>query len=417
MRAVLWMVVACAFVLTSSASLADDWPQWLGPRRDGSTSESVAVWTAENPPQVLWRQAVGPGYSSPVIGGGRVYIHSEVPGQQQEEVLAIDLSSGKVAWRDTYERPRYQSALGSGPRATPILSGKRLFTLGINGMLTCYDAESGTRQWQVDLYKKLESTLPPFAVCCSPLVIGNRVIVSVGGDDRCVVALDVKDGQIVWQSLDDVASTSSAVLFAGGSRLAGASPDVVFLTPLRLVGLDPLDGSFRWEYPLAFQPQGTSPTPLVVGDKLIVSTQSHGAVAVQITQEGDNLKASPAWQDAAQKSYFSSGVAKGDLALLVTNTLDVSPVATITCLDAETGKQHWKLPAGYFHASLIRTSDDRLLVLSDAGLLTLLEITAAGPKELARAQVCRGTLVAPALSQGRLVARDDQEVICIDLKP
>jgi outer membrane protein assembly factor BamB len=137
---------------------------------------------------------------------------------------------------------------------------------------------------------------------------------------------------------------------------------------------------------------------------------------VQVGKNGDSLAASAAWQDQKQKSYFSSGVAVGDSLLLVTNALDPTPTAAIACLDGNTGKSLWKLEkAGYFHAGLIRTGDNRILVLNDSGLLTLLEVSPSGAKELARAKVCGGTLVAPALASGRLVARDDKELVCLQL--
>jgi hypothetical protein len=190
----------------------------------------------------------------------------------------------------------------------------------------------------------------------------------------------------------------------------------VFLTPLRLVGLDPLDGTLRWEHAMVFQPQGTSPTPIATGDKLVTSTQAHGAIAVQVGKSGDTLSAKAAWQDQNQKSYFSSGVAVGELVLLVTNQIDMTPTTSIACLDAKSGKALWqKEKAGYFHAGLIRTGDDKVLSLSDSGQLTLLEVEAAGAKELCKAKVCGGTLVNPALAAGRLVVRDDKELICLQL--
>lgn len=406
------------FVLLSCANVAraGDWPQWLGPKRDGGTAEKVAAWNTNEPPKVLWREAVGQAFSSPLVASGRVFVHSCVKEREEEEVLALDAVTGKQLWKDIYPRPRFKSVLGNGPRATPTVAGKRLYTIGINGLLSCYEVEKGKRLWQVDLYKHFKADLPSFSVCCSPLVVGNRVIVSVGGKGHCVVALHADTGEVQWQALDDAASTSSPVLFAGGERLRGAAPDVVFITPLRVVGLDPLDGTLRWEHPMIFQPRGTSPTPVAVGDKMVASTQAHGAVAVRITKKEDKLSAEPAWQNKEMKSYFSSGVAAGDLLFLVTNVVQPLPATAISCLEAKTGKELWKKEkVGYFHAGLIRTGDGKLLVLNDAGILTLLEVGDKGAKEVARAKVCGGTLISPAFSGGRLYARDDKEVICLQL--
>jgi outer membrane protein assembly factor BamB len=409
-RAVFALLVCAAVVQ------ADDWSQWLGPKRDGSTAEKVASWKEKEPPKVLWRQAVGQGFSSPVVAGGRVFIHAWVQDKDEEEVVVFDAVTGKQLWKDSYPRPHFKSVLGNGPRATPTVAGKRLYTIGINGLLSCYEVEKGKRHWQVDLYKQFKADLPSFAVCCSPLVVGNRVIVSVGGKGRCVVALHTDTGDVQWQALDDAASTSSPVLFAGGERLRGAAPDVVFITPLRLVGLDPLDGTLRWEHSMVYQPRGTSPTPLATGDKIVASTQAHGAVAVQVSKKDDKLAAGSAWQNKEMKSYFSSGVAANDLLFLVTNAVEPLPATAITCVEAQTGKELWKKEkVGYFHVGLIRTGDGKLLTLNDAGLLTLLEVDAKVAKEVARAKVCGGTLVSPALAGGRLYVRDNKEVICLQL--
>jgi outer membrane protein assembly factor BamB len=406
------ILLACA-----AAARAGDWPQWLGPKRDGNTTERVAAWKEKESPRVLWRQPIGQGFSSPVVAGGRVFLHTGVKDREEEVVVALDAATGKRLWKDTYARPPFKSVLGTGPRATPTVASKRLYTIGINGLLSCYEVEKGKRLWQVDLYKQFEAELPSFAVCCSPLVIGNRVIVSVGGKGHCVVALHADTGEVQWQALDDAASTSSPVLFAGGGRPRGAVPDVIFMTPLRLVGLDPLDGTVRWEHPMVYQPRGTSPTPVASGDRVVASTQAHGAVAVRVGKKDEKTAAEEAWQNKEMKSYFSSGVAAGDLLLLVTNVVEPLPVTAITCLEARTGKQFWKKDkVGYFHAGLLRTGDGKVLVLNDSGVLTLLEVDDKGAREVARAKVCGGTLVSPALADGRLYVRDGAEVICLQMR-
>jgi outer membrane protein assembly factor BamB len=403
-----------------AAAGAADWPQWLGPKRDGGSTEKVAAWKKGEEPKAVWSKSVGEGYSAPVVAGGRVFVHSRGPDKDkhEEQVVAYDAAKGTELWKDVYKRPAYKSQLGTGPRATPAVAGKRLFTLGINGVLSCYDVEKGKRHWQVDLYKELKADQPRFGVCCSPLVVGNRVIVSVGGKGKCVVALNVESGKVEWQALDDAASTSSAVLFAGGYRPKGGAPDVVFMTPLRVVGLDPLDGSLRWEYSMTFQPAGTSPTPAIIGDKLVASTQAHGAVAIKVGKKEEKPSAESAWQNKEARSYFTSGVAdvKAGVLVLVTNEVGDKPVASLTGLDAKTGKELWKKEAGYYHAGVMRTGDGKLLVLSDAGRLSLWEYDAKGAKELCSATVCAGTLVNPALADGKLYCRDNKgQLVCVQL--
>ena len=316
------------------------------------------------------------------------------PARKRKRSSPCDAVTGKIVWRESYPRPEFKSVLGTGPRATPTVAGKRLYSMGINGLLTCFDVEDGKRVWQLDVYKHFKADLPTFAVCCSPLVIGNRVIVSVGGKGHCVVALNAETGEVEWQALDDAASTSSAVLFAGGARAVGAAPDVVFMTPLRIVALDPLDGKVRWQHPMIFQPQGTSPTPIAVGDRLVASTQAHGALAVRVEEKDDKIGASQSWQMKDAKSYFSSGVASSDRLYLVTNKTDILPSADITCIDPAAGSKLWtKKNVGYFHAGMIRLGDGKLLVLSDSGTLSLLAVDDKGATELASARVSGGTLI------------------------
>jgi len=268
-------------LLVLPASRADDWPQWLGPKRDGGTSEKFGAW--KEAPKKLWEQPVGPGYSVPVIVGERVFVHERVRGKDQEQVVAYDAKTGKELWHEAYDRAPYSSALNTGPQATPTVAGNRLYTFGITGVLSCYEVDTGKRLWQVDAYKKLNATLPRFGVTCSPVVAGNRVIVAVGGKGSSVVAFDTEKGDLQWQALDEPAGTASPVLFAAGGRL----PDAVFMTTLRLVGLNPLDGSVDWEHPLVFQPSGTAPTPMIMGNEMLTSTMTNGSTLIRLGVKED----------------------------------------------------------------------------------------------------------------------------------
>src|SRR5438309_1332641 len=130
-----------ALLVCASFAGAGDWPQWLGPTRDGASPEKVAPW--KDGPKVLWRQPVGEGNSSPVVAGGRVFLHSKVKGKDEEEVLALDVKDGKEVWRKTYPRAAFKSDYGNGPRATPTVADGKLYTYGITGVLTCWDAADG----------------------------------------------------------------------------------------------------------------------------------------------------------------------------------------------------------------------------------------------------------------------------------
>jgi hypothetical protein len=154
-----------------SITRAADWPQWLGPNRDASSLEKVVPWKGS--PKVLWRQPVGMGNSSPIVAEGRVFLHAKAKDTDAEEVVALDAKSGKELWRKEYERPAFRSAFGDGPRATPAAAGGKLYTYGITGVLTCWNAADGKQLWQVDALKKFEAKNIRFGASSSPLVDPN----------------------------------------------------------------------------------------------------------------------------------------------------------------------------------------------------------------------------------------------------
>jgi outer membrane protein assembly factor BamB len=405
------LLLTLALALTLQAA---DWSQWLGPKRDGGSSEKVEPW--KDAPKVLWKAKVGVGFSTPVVVDGKVFVHARINGKDREELIALDAKTGNPLWRTPYDRGPYNSVLNTGPQATPTVGGGRIYTYGITGFLTCFSTEDGKQLWQVDCFKKFKANLPQFGVCCSPLVVGNKVIVAVGGKGSSVAAFETESGEVAWQALDEPAGTSSPVLLVAGGK-AGRLPEVTFMTTLRVVGLNPLDGSVNWEYALPFQPGGTQPTPLVVGDRIFTSTMTNGTTAIKVTAD-EKVTAEKLWQSKDLSGYFSSGVATKDRLFLVTNTLKPVPRADLACVDVATGKEVWKQEkVGYFHFGVIRTANGKLLILDDAGTLKLIDATASAYKELCSAKVCDGTLVTPALSNGLLIARDSDTVVCVDLNP
>lgn len=406
----------CAIVLLPLMGMtlrAADWPQWLGPKRDGGTPEAVEPW--KESPKVLWTARVGVGFSTPVVVDGRVFVHARINKKEREELIAFQAGSGEVLWRTGYDRAPYSSVLNTGPQATPTVAGNRIYTFGITGVLSCFEVEKGKQLWQVDTFKKLNASLPRFGVCCSPLVIGNRVIVAVNGKGSSVAAFDTETGELQWQGLDEPASTSSPVLFAAKGK-TGSLPDAVFMTTLRVIGLNPLDGSTNWEYALPFQPSGTTPTPVISGDTIITSTMDNGSTAIRVIP-GEKTTTEKLWQAKNVSGYFSSGTAVGkDRLFLVTNQLKPVPRADLVCLDAARGKELWrKEGVGYFHFGVVRTGNDKLVILDDGGNLKLLEASAREYRELCSAKICDGTLVTPAIANGRLYARDSEQVVCVQL--
>ncbi len=404
-----WVRSLAVLLAVAAFAPAADWPQWLGPRRDGSTTEKVAPWKGAL--QVLWRQPVGEGHSSPVVAGGRVYLHTRVNGEDAEALQAFDAKDGKPLWKTSYPRAAYKGLFGSGPRATPTVSGGKVYALGITGVLTCLDAATGKQVWQVDTLREFKAKNLFFGTSCSPLLDGKLVLVNVGGPGASVVAFDRDTGRTVWQKLDDGASYSSPIAFGKGQ-----ARQAVFLTKEGLVSLRPSDGTVFWKYPFKDKLSESSSTPVRVGNLLIGSSITAGSVALRLKNEGGTPQATEVWKNPDLTCYFSTPVPVGkDHVYLVTGSLLLKQ-ATLRCVTAATGKELWKKGGvGKYHASLLRTGNDQLLMLEEAGNLVLLDPSPQGYREMSRSPICGETWAHPAVADGRLYVRDGKELLCVQL--
>lgn len=386
-------------LLAAACARADDWPQWLGPTRDGVSTAKVAPW--KDAPAAAWKTAVGEGHSSPVVADGRVFLHHKVKGKDEEEVAAWDAGTGAELWRQAYPRAPFKSPFGVGPRATPAVDGPRLYTHGVTGLLTCWEAATGKRLWQVDTLAAFKAPNLLFGISCSPLVHGDAVILNVGGKGASMVAFAKDTGKTLWTSMDDKASYSSPVLLDGL---------LVALTHDGLAGMSTSDGAPRWKFPLVDKLSESSITPVKIGGLYIASSVTYGSAGVK-------ADGTAAWTNPVLTGYISTPVAGGDgLLYMATGTILGPPTATLRCVEPATGKILWsKAGVGQYHAALTRLGDGRLLMLDDAGNLALVEPDATAYKELARAKVCGKTWAHPALAGGRLYVRDGQELLALRL--
>jgi outer membrane protein assembly factor BamB len=410
-----WLRSCLALVLAVPVVSAADWPQWLGPNRDGSTSEKVAPW--KEAPKVLWQVPVGEGHSSPVVAGGKVFLHTRVKDKDDEQITAFDAVSGKEVWKVTYPRGAFKSPFGVGPRATPAVAGGKVYALGVTGILSCLDAADGKERWRVDTLKDFKAANLFFGVSCSPLVEDDKVLVNVGARGASVVAFKKDSGEVAWKALDDRASYSSPVAFGKGKER-----QVVFLTGQNVVSLNPADGQKFWEFPLVDKLFESSTTPIRAGDLLVASSITYGSDGLKLGTEKETPTAKEEWKKPDLTCYFSTPVAVGREHLyLVTGSNPLAfkkTEAALRCVEMATGKELWKRDKiGKYHAALLRTGDDKLLMLDDAGGLALLQPDAREYRELARSKVCGETWAHPVLSDGKLYIRDEKELICLQMSP
>jgi outer membrane protein assembly factor BamB len=403
--------VTTAFVLAVAHADAGDWPQWLGPTRNGQSSETVAPWT--DAPKVAWRHKAGSGFASLVTADGRVFLHRAVADKEAEQIVAYDAVTGDEVWSTSYDRAPYRSDLGVGPRATPAVADGRIYTIGITGVLSCHDAATGERKWQANPYEALGASLPTFGACSSPVAVGDRLVVLVGGAGNGVVAYDVNTGEIAWKTLDEPAGTASPVI----RQLENSEArEVIVQTTLRLAGLDLTTGNLNWAHPLVFEPSGVAPTPLLSGNRLLCATQDTGAVMLELPRAAGGSPEQKWWNEGTS-TYFSTGaIANDGQAYVVTNSLLPLPRADVTLFKGDGEKPVWTNEGlGYFHVGLITLADGALLVLDDAGNLTLYRPGAEGLEEQSRSKICGGTFASPALANGRLFVRDNTELLCVEL--
>lgn len=376
-----WLCSLPLLLLPAVASPAD-WPGWLGPKRDGTSTETVKPWRGDLP--VLWRCPVGPGHSSPVVVGDTVYLHTKTRDREAEEVTAYDAASGKPRWTTSYPREPFSSLFGTGPQATPAVAAGRVYSFGATGILACFDAAKGTLRWQVDTRKTFAAPPLFFGAACSPLVEGGRVLVNVGGKGASVVAFDADKGDVVWKSLDDRASYSSGIA-------RGKKPDreIIFLTQQGLRGLAADDGRKLWEFPLVDRLNESSTTPVVAGPLLLASSITYGTVGLKVIRSDDGMpRVNQVWKNPQLTCYFSTPIPVGEKHVyLVTGSLGLVPTSSLHCIETATGKILWTRPRiGKYHAALLKTGDGKMLMLTDAGDLVLFQPDPTGYKELARTQ-------------------------------
>jgi outer membrane protein assembly factor BamB len=395
------ITLACA-----STTRADDWPQWLGMKRDGGTKEIVKPW--KEPLKIAWKQDVGEAHGGPVVAKGKLYLCYRTPGKNEETLAAFDAETGKPIWSTPYPRHETKIAFGNGPRSAPCVVDGKVYTFGITSILTCFDADKGKILWQVDGEQDYKAPTLTFGSSCSPIVVGDRVLVNMGAKGASLVAFDKNTGKEVWKKLNDSASYSSPFLFENGKQ------QVVFLTAKGLVSVNPKDGAIHWQYPFADILLESSCTPMMIDGKLLASSITAGSVLID-PENIDSAKPKKVWSNSLN-CYFSTPVAIGnDTLYMVTGDL-FSKKAVLRCVDAKTGKELWKrLNVGTYHATPLRTGDGKLLLVEEKGDLVLIDANRKEYSELSRSKICGNTWAHPALANGRLYIRDAKNLICVEL--
>ncbi len=433
---------------------ADDWPRWMGPTRDGVWHESGIIdHFEESGAKILWRQPIGGGYAGPAIAAGCVFVmdrtaddgaggavendirkRGEIPGG--ERVQCIDATTGQARWQHTYDCP-YEIAYPTGPRCTPTVDGNHVYTLGAMGHLICFETASGNIVWERSLTEDYGTRPPPWGYSSHPVVDGDRLIVPVGGDGSGVVAFDKNTGAELWQGVTTMDVAYAPLVFFEPVNGDGQR-QLIFWHADGVTSLNPETGTEYWtvKFPEETNPSQTSiATPQIVDDRIFISEFYKGSLLLQVSSEPPAV--TELWRSSkidpkpgtGLNCMMASPVIRGGFAYGI--GYDGRGNGILRCIDLESGKPQWTETAWMsekplmFATAFMVQNNGQIWMFNDNGELMITELSPAGFREIDRAPILEPTSTArgrkvvwshPAFAGGCMVARNDKEIVCVDLR-
>jgi outer membrane protein assembly factor BamB len=383
---------------------AQDWTQWRGPTRDGTIAANALPNAWPSTVTRAWRVDVGEGYSSPVVAGGKVFVHSRR--DPEELVTAVDLQTGKVLWQQKYQaafaKNQYAVRMAKGPNSTPLVAGETVFTLGMTGILSAWRITDGTLLWRKDYSASVDTSKLFCGTAISPLLEQGAVIVQVGSDVHGgrILALDPSTGNERWSWTGPGPGYASPVaITANGVR------QIVGLTNRSIVGVDAKSGASLWSIDFPDEWHENIITPLWTGTHLIVSGVRQGTHAYALSNANGKWQASQAWKNTDVTMYMSAPVITEGTLYGFSNKRKGQLVA----LDVATGSVRWSTEGREGEHASILVAPAHVLFLTNGGDLIVARKNAKGFSEERRIEVADGeTWAAPAFIPGGLVVRDAQ---------
>ena len=406
----IWSCVLCV-ALGPGVVSAGDWPQILGPHRNGiAEGEKLREkWPAKGPP-ALWSHKAGAGFAGVAVAEGKAILFHR---QGDEEIVAcLDAATGKPQWETRFPTD-YTSTISddNGPRCVPLIQDGSVYVYGAGGDLHCLRFKDGDKVWSRETFKDYNAPAGYFGAGSTPIVEGDKLLVNVGGDraGAGIVAVDLKTGKTLWTATKELASYSSPT-----AATLGGIRHVIFVTRLHAMSLDPADGSVRWEFPFGARgPTVNAATPLVLDGNLFLSASyGVGAVFAKIEPKAAKIL----WESTdIMSSQYSTCVAHEGLLYGIDGREDVG-AAALRCFDPKTQKIHWTEQS--FGVGNLLLADGKLLIMKVSGELVLARPNGKKYEPLATAKLFDSeSRSLPALSNGRLYVRDRRTFQCIDLRP
>jgi outer membrane protein assembly factor BamB len=409
------LALVCSLLATLTVPAgADDWPQFRGPARDGTSKETSLLrkWPAEGP-KVLWTVPVGQGYAGAAIVAGRVYHNDYNEKTNEWSVIARSLGDGKLIWQ--YKEARVIRPNHAITRTVPAADGRFVFSLDPKLGLHCLDAKTGKQLWSKNLVAEYKAMIPAWYNGQNPLLDGDRLVIATGGA-AILVAFDKATGKEIWRTPNptNIVVTHASVMPA----VLGGVKQYLFATLNGPLGVSAADGKLLWEFPRRFN-VAVSPSLLAVDGERVFMTASFdaGSVMVRVRREGAGFKVEPVWD--MQHNEWNSEVHTPILFKGHMFAVGKKKRGLFTCLTFD-GKEVWTSDGkAAFELGSYLLADGMFFVLEGrTGMLRLIEANTTGYKELASAQVLSGPDVwSPmALSDGKLIVRDLTKMIALDVR-
>jgi outer membrane protein assembly factor BamB len=406
LSALLLMLVAALSAQTPTGPVTD-WPQWRGPDRNGVSKETglLKQWPAAGPTR-LWRVTnLGPGYGSLAVQGDRIYVQM-ITGRQSS-VASLNRATGQIVWSRALGSAG-DNDRGNGPRGTPTIDGDRLYVLTENGDLACLKLADGTPVWQVNLPRDMKGRNIYWLYSESPLINGNHVIVTPGGRDATVVAIDKMTGKTVWttKGLSDEPGYSSVI----AADVQGVRTLMTF-TSTAAVGIRATDGKVMWKYDQVANGTANIATPVFFDNKVFFSSgYGTGAALLGLTVQAGEVKAKELYFTRNMKNHHGGVV-------LVNGTIYGFNDAILTALDFQTGMVLWRDRS--VGKGSLTYADGHLYVLSESNVMGLVEASPTGYREKGRFSIPDSGFESwahPVVSNGRLYIRNQGSLAAYDIK-
>jgi len=378
------------------------WTDYRGPGRAGIYDETriLTDWPEQGLTE-LWRTKVGGGYASMVVAEGRVFTIEQR--RKQEVVAAYDLSNGAQLWEHSWPGFFQEQMGGNGPRATPTWHEGQIYALGASGELRRLDAATGQKVWSKNILEDNGATNLMWGMSGAPLVVDDKLIVNPGGPgSNSIVAYDKDTGDEIWSSQGDPAGYASPQL----ATLDGKR-QVLVMTGTRVVSLDVEDGALLWNVEWETDHQINAAQPLAVDEDHVWVSSGYGMGSGLLKISGANVE--QVWKSNSMKNKFNSSV-------LYQGHVYGLDDAIFACIDVRTGERKWK--GGRYGFGQVLLAAGHVIVLTEQGEVVLLKATPESHQELAKFSALSGkTWNVPAIAEGKLLVRNQTEMVAYDLAP